>query len=218
MDSIYLAQKFSKPLSWDQWVAVREMVDYVCANWDQPDLSIWEVRNQQKNFLYSKIMLWVAVDRGLRLADKRSLPLKQRAKVLLPLDATTIDVEADSVSLLQWLETRDQIYGASLLPSACCSPQLILPTCLYRSHQRRSWKRVRLSLHQSAPDPRRWLKPALFRQLLQAGTRRRSSLVSRTRAWMSWTLPFSSVRVIRCIYFARVRNADSVCCLFSQCP
>lgn len=30
------------------WVAVREMVDYVCANWNQPDLSIWEVRNQQK--------------------------------------------------------------------------------------------------------------------------------------------------------------------------
>lgn len=121
MDSIYLAQKFSKPLSWDQWVAVREMVDYVCANWDQPDLSIWEVRNQQKNFLYSKIMLWVAVDRGLRLADKRSLPLKQRAKVLLPLDATATDGEADSVSLLQWLETRDQIYGASLLPFAWCA-------------------------------------------------------------------------------------------------
>jgi hypothetical protein len=34
-----------------------------------------------QNFLYSKIMLWVAVDRGLRLADKRSLPLKQRDKV-----------------------------------------------------------------------------------------------------------------------------------------
>lgn len=33
-------------------------------------------------------------------------------------------------------------------------------------------------------------------------------MVSRTRAWMSWTLPFSSVRVIRCIYFARARNAD----------
>lgn len=30
MDAIYLAQKFSKPLGWDQWVAVREMVDYVC--------------------------------------------------------------------------------------------------------------------------------------------------------------------------------------------
>ncbi|KAL7410623.1 glycoside hydrolase family 15 protein [Mrakia frigida] len=89
MDCIYLAQKFSKPLSWDMWVAVRDMVDWVCANWNQPDLSIWEVRNSKKNFLYSKIMLWVAIDRGLRLADKRSLPLPQRAK---------------------WLETRDTIY------------------------------------------------------------------------------------------------------------
>ncbi|CDZ97235.1 glycoside hydrolase family 15 protein [Phaffia rhodozyma] len=89
MDSIYLAQKFSKPLSWDMWVAVREMVDWVCDNWDQPDLSIWEVRDTKRNFLYSKIMLWVAVDRGLRLADKRSLPLRQRDK---------------------WLATRDAIY------------------------------------------------------------------------------------------------------------
>lgn len=39
----FLLAEFSKPLSWDMWVAVREMVDWVVANWDQPDLSIWEV-------------------------------------------------------------------------------------------------------------------------------------------------------------------------------
>ncbi|CEQ40217.1 SPOSA6832_01813, partial [Sporobolomyces salmonicolor] len=68
---------------------VRELVDYVCKVWSQPDLSIWEVRGQRQNFLYSKIMCWVAVDRGLRLADKRSLPCPHRNK---------------------WLETRDAIY------------------------------------------------------------------------------------------------------------
>ncbi|KAJ9111737.1 hypothetical protein QFC19_001098 [Naganishia cerealis] len=89
MDAIYLAQKFSKPLSWESWVAVRQVVDYVCTVVDKPDLSIWEVRGKQKNFVYSKIMLWVAVDRGLRLADKRNLPCPNRAK---------------------WFETRDRIY------------------------------------------------------------------------------------------------------------
>ncbi|WVQ99695.1 hypothetical protein IAU59_006836 [Kwoniella sp. CBS 9459] len=89
LDSIYLAQKYSKPLSWDSWVAVRQVVDYVCTQVNEPDLSIWEVRGQKKNFLYSKVMMWVAIDRGLRLAEKRDLPCPHRA---------------------QWLATRDQLY------------------------------------------------------------------------------------------------------------
>ncbi|CED85274.1 glycoside hydrolase family 15 protein [Phaffia rhodozyma] len=89
LDAIYLTQRLSKPLSWDRWRAVRRMVDWVCDNWDQPDLSIWEVRDQKKHFVYSKIMLWVAVDRGIRLSEKRSLPLPQREK---------------------WLGVRDKIY------------------------------------------------------------------------------------------------------------
>ncbi|KAM0787591.1 hypothetical protein ACM66B_003660 [Microbotryomycetes sp. NB124-2] len=89
MDAIYLAQKLSKPLGYDTWLQVRSIVDYVCEHWDQPDLSIWEVRGEKQNFLYSKIMCWVAVDRGLRLADKRSLPCPNRMK---------------------WYETRDKIY------------------------------------------------------------------------------------------------------------
>lgn len=60
MDGIYLAQKMGKPLSYDMWVKVRALVDYVCDNWKVPDLSIWEVRGAQQHFLYSKIMLWVA--------------------------------------------------------------------------------------------------------------------------------------------------------------
>ncbi|KDQ51558.1 glycoside hydrolase family 15 protein [Jaapia argillacea MUCL 33604] len=110
MDSIYLCQKFGRPLSYDTWVAVRELVDYVVANYNEPDLSIWsvvsltacqdarkqhlshmnrEVRNRMRHFTYSKIMLWVAIDRGLRLADKRSLPCPNRFK---------------------WLEARDDLY------------------------------------------------------------------------------------------------------------
>ena len=68
---------------------MRDLVDYVCEVWDQPDLSIWEVRGEKQNFLYSKIMCWVALDRGLRLADKRSLPAPNRDK---------------------WLANRDRLY------------------------------------------------------------------------------------------------------------
>ncbi|KAH9075799.1 glycoside hydrolase family 15 protein [Lactarius deliciosus] len=89
LDCVYLAQKFGKPLSYDIWVAVRDLVDFVVAHCHEPDLSIWEVRNKKRHFTYSKIMMWVAIDRGLRLADKRSLPCPRRT---------------------QWLETRDNLY------------------------------------------------------------------------------------------------------------
>ncbi|BGP39748.1 hypothetical protein JCM10449v2_003699 [Rhodotorula kratochvilovae] len=89
LDAVYLAQKMSRPLSYDDWVLVRDLVDYVCEVWEQPDLSIWEVRGEKQHFLYSKIMCWVALDRGLRLADKRSLPCPNRNK---------------------WLENRDRLY------------------------------------------------------------------------------------------------------------
>ncbi|KAF4631159.1 hypothetical protein G7Y89_g6974 [Cudoniella acicularis] len=89
MDGIYLYNKYGKPVTWEQWVAVREILDYVMTIWRDPDMSIWEVRNKKQNFVYSKIMLWVAFDRGLRLAEKRCLPCPNRAK---------------------WLAVRDEIY------------------------------------------------------------------------------------------------------------
>ncbi|ATY61850.1 glycosyl hydrolase [Cordyceps militaris] len=80
MDGIYLYNKYGKPVPWDLWVAVRELLDYVLTIKDEPDNSIWEVRNQRQHFTYSKIMLWVAFDRGLRLAEKRCFPCPNRAK------------------------------------------------------------------------------------------------------------------------------------------
>jgi GH15 family glucan-1,4-alpha-glucosidase len=50
MDCIYLGQKFGKPLSYDIWVAVRDLVDFVVAHYNDPDLSIWEVRNKKRHF------------------------------------------------------------------------------------------------------------------------------------------------------------------------
>ncbi|KAF6808146.1 glycosyl hydrolase [Colletotrichum sojae] len=86
MDAIYLYNKYGKPISWDQWYSVREMLDFVLTLTDQPDMSIWEVRNNKQNFTYSKVMLWVAFDRGLRLADKRNFPCPNRSKWLAARD------------------------------------------------------------------------------------------------------------------------------------
>ena len=50
------------------------MLDWLAENWNQPDQGIWEVRGGRRHFTYSKLQCWVAFDRGLRLAEKRSFP------------------------------------------------------------------------------------------------------------------------------------------------
>lgn len=72
LDSIYLYNKHAGPISYDRWMQLRRIVDYVLTLRSVPDMSIWEVRGEKQNFVFSKIMLWVMVDRALRLTDKRS--------------------------------------------------------------------------------------------------------------------------------------------------
>jgi GH15 family glucan-1,4-alpha-glucosidase len=88
LDSVYLYNKYGSPISYDFWRHLQQLIDYVCDHWNKPDEGIWEVRNGRQHFVYSKLMCWVALDRGIRLADKRSFPA-DRAR---------------------WLKTRDQIY------------------------------------------------------------------------------------------------------------
>jgi len=90
MDSIYLYDKYGSPLSYDMWLTVERLLDWVAKNWDQPDQGIWEVRGGRQHFTYSKLQCWVALDRGVRLARKRSFP-----------------TEGDS-----WKQERNRIYNA----------------------------------------------------------------------------------------------------------
>ncbi|MFF7790792.1 glycoside hydrolase family 15 protein [Streptomyces sp. NPDC007991] len=88
IDSIYLYDKWAKPISSGQWDDVCALVDWVCENWDQPDEGIWETRGGRKRFLYSRLMCWVAIERAIRMAIRRGLP----------------------ADLLHWRECRDTIY------------------------------------------------------------------------------------------------------------
>lgn len=51
------------------WQVLRELVDWVAANWERPDSGIWEVRTEAQHHVFSKVMCWVALDRGVRLAS-----------------------------------------------------------------------------------------------------------------------------------------------------
>ncbi len=74
MDSVYIYNKYSEGISYDFWHNLSRMVDWVCENWARPDEGIWEIRGPQREFLYSRVMCWVAIDRAIRLAGKRSFP------------------------------------------------------------------------------------------------------------------------------------------------
>ena len=74
MDAVYLYNKHGAPISYDFWNHLRRLMNWLCDNWRQKDESIWEVRGGRQHFVYSKMMCWVAFDRAIRLADKRSFP------------------------------------------------------------------------------------------------------------------------------------------------
>lgn len=73
LDSIYIANKYGEAISHRDWLGICDVVDHVCEIWQQPDAGIWEIRREDREHLHSRLMCWVAVDRAIRLAQKRSL-------------------------------------------------------------------------------------------------------------------------------------------------
>jgi len=74
LDAVYLTNKYGEAISHEGWQHVTQLVDEVCEVWDQKDVGIWEMRGEKHHFLHSRLMCWVALDRAIRLASKRSLP------------------------------------------------------------------------------------------------------------------------------------------------
>jgi len=90
MDTIYLGGKAGMVVGDRGWRDLVKVMDWVAANWDQPDEGIWETRGGQKPFVYGRLMCWVALDRAIRIANERGLPA--------PLD--------------RWIEARNALYEA----------------------------------------------------------------------------------------------------------
>lgn len=88
LDSIYLYNKFGQPISNELWKNVVNIIKWVSKNWQRPDEGIWEIRSGKQEFLYSRMMCWVALDRAIRLAQERSFP----------------------APLSSWFKVRDEIY------------------------------------------------------------------------------------------------------------
>ncbi len=68
LDSVYLHSKTADHLDNRVWPILGKQVDAALKHWREPDAGLWEVRGELKHFTSSKIMCWVAVDRGAKLA------------------------------------------------------------------------------------------------------------------------------------------------------
>ncbi|SHN28170.1 glycoside hydrolase family 15 protein [Cryptosporangium aurantiacum] len=88
LDSIYFADQRGVGIGHRGWLGVRAVLDWVADNWDQPEEGIWETRGGRQDFTYGRLMCWVALDRGIRLATAHGRPA--------PLD--------------RWHRERDAIY------------------------------------------------------------------------------------------------------------
>ena len=89
IDSLHFADQHGIYAGHQGWQKVCELLDWVAQNWDQPEEGIWETRGGRQNFTYGRLMNWVALDRGIRLATTHGRPA--------PLD--------------RWRAERDAIYN-----------------------------------------------------------------------------------------------------------
>jgi len=120
IDALYVHDKRSEPTSRVIWKHLTDLAEWVCGNWQRPDQGIWEVRSGCQEFLYSRVMCWVAVDRALRLASRRRYPAP-RDRWRAARDAIREDVFAHF-----WSEKVGAFVGAkatSSIDAAC----LVMP-------------------------------------------------------------------------------------------
>jgi GH15 family glucan-1,4-alpha-glucosidase len=88
IDAAYLIDRAGIRMPYDAWRALAEIVEWLCENWDQPDEGVWETRGGRQRFTYSRLMVWVALDRAVRIARERSLP----------------------ADIVRWMRVRDEIF------------------------------------------------------------------------------------------------------------
>ena len=74
LDAAYLYNKYGAPLDYDLWRNLTKILDWLSNNWRDPDEGIWEVRGGRRQFVSSKLLSWVALERAGRIARQRGLP------------------------------------------------------------------------------------------------------------------------------------------------
>ncbi|MEO5969361.1 MAG: glycoside hydrolase family 15 protein, partial [Bdellovibrionia bacterium] len=69
MDTLHLGRKNNLNASPESWDLQKKLLEYLEGIWKEPDSGVWESRGPEKHFVYSKVMAWVAMDRGIKAVE-----------------------------------------------------------------------------------------------------------------------------------------------------
>lgn len=151
IDTIFIYNKNAEPISYEFWKGLVKFIDYVSENWKEKDRGMWEVRSDTREFLISKVMSWVALDRGILIAEDRSFPAPlekwrnarndiytdvynnywddDRQSFVQYRGATTLDASALLIPLVRMLSPKEPRWLATL---AHIEKELITDSLVYR--------------------------------------------------------------------------------------
>jgi len=121
MDALYQAQRGGLASSADAWALQQALLEHLARIWREPDRGIWESRGPERHFTFSKVMAWVAFDRGARIASEFGLqgPVEHWSEI-----AREIHAEVCSKGYDAELGSFVQSYGSKWLDGSL----LLIPT------------------------------------------------------------------------------------------
>jgi GH15 family glucan-1,4-alpha-glucosidase len=119
-DAMYLSSKYGDGVAYEAWERMKHGLRWLAEHWRDPDEGIWEIRGGRKEFLHSRIMCWVAFDRALRLAGKRSLSgpfdWMERARDAIVRDVHESFWDAEIGAFVQYKGSKAVDASALLMP------------------------------------------------------------------------------------------------------
>jgi alpha,alpha-trehalase len=90
LDAAHVHHQLTGELSADDWPPLRRLVEVIARDWREPDHGLWEMREQKRQYTNSKVLSWVALDRGIELAQQ---------------------LGDDTAPLDDWRRARDEIHA-----------------------------------------------------------------------------------------------------------
>ncbi|HEY9001269.1 MAG TPA: glycoside hydrolase family 15 protein [Mucilaginibacter sp.] len=150
MDAVYLFDKHGDPISYEFWLDLTAQINWLSKNWKKKDDGIWEVRGGKRNFLYSRLMCWVAFDRALKIGENHSFPvpsnwLSLRDEIFISIHANfwneemqafvqydgadTVDASALMMPILGFIGPKDPKWLSTL---KCIEERLVDDFLVYR--------------------------------------------------------------------------------------
>ncbi|KXK59515.1 hypothetical protein AWW66_23760 [Micromonospora rosaria] len=118
LDAALAYQQLTGELTGEQWGLLRRHVDTMAERWREPDHGIWEIRGPLRHHVNSKVMIWVCLDRGIRLAgllgdDTAPVERWRRARDELHAEVLDRGYDRELNSFVMWYDSTEP--DASLL-------------------------------------------------------------------------------------------------------